>query len=76
MKDFIMAALPFVILGICVIVIIINRKDSKKTYISEGMCLGMSFGVMISSMFSNNYGLGISLGMFVGEAIGSLILKK
>lgn len=32
MKDFIISALPFLILGICVIVIVTNRKDSKNLY--------------------------------------------
>lgn len=34
MKDFIMAAFPFVIAGIGVIVIIMNAKKNKKKYLT------------------------------------------
>lgn len=76
MKDFIFAALPFVIIGICVAIIAANYKNEKKTYASEGMALGMCFGVAISSAFHINYGLGISLGLLIGEAIGITKEKK
>ena len=51
MKDFILATLPWIIIGISVAIIVVNnnkvntKKTSKETYISEGLCLGMSFGV-------------------------------
>ena len=76
MKDFIFAALPFVIIGICVAIICANFKEEKKTYCLEGMAIGMCFGVVVSSVFPINYGLGISLGMLIGEAIGICKEKK
>lgn len=44
MKDFILAALPFVIMGISFAIIIVNnhKNKNKGTYTTEGMCLGMS----------------------------------
>lgn len=78
MLDFVLMALPFVIIGICLIVIIVNNKKNKidSTYIGEGMCLGICFGVLFGSMFSNHLGMFLSLGMLLGEAIGSCINKK
>lgn len=76
MKDFIFAALPFVIIGICLAIICANLKKDKKTYCTEGMSIGMCLGVALSSTFDMNIGLGISLGMLIGETIGILIEKK
>ena len=76
MKDFIFAALPFIIIGICLAIICANFKKDKKTYCSEGMSIGMCLGVALSSTFKMNIGLGISLGMIIGEVIGILIEKK
>lgn len=76
MKDFIMSALPFVIAGICVIVIVMNSKKNKENYLLEGMTLGMCFGLMIGNLFDGNIALGLSLGMLVGEAIGASVKRK
>ena len=78
MKEFILAALPFVIIGLCVAVIVKNCKTSKeeKTYITEGMCLGMCFGSLIGSFFIKHIGIFLSLGMLIGETIGCSIKKK
>lgn len=76
MKDFIIAALPFVVIGICLAVICANYKTDKKTYCSEGMAIGMCFGVAVASTLHINFGLGISIGMLIGEAIGIGIEKK
>lgn len=78
MKEFILAALPWVIMGISVAVLVVNRKKTQgtvDTYITEGMCLGMCAGTVLGSMDVFNMGLGISLGMLVGEAIGYCIKK-
>ena len=74
MKDFIFASLPFIIIGICVVIIVVNNRKNKnkESYISEGMCLGMSFGLLIGASFSSEHlGMFLSLGMLVCEAIGS-----
>lgn len=82
MKDFILAALPFVITGISIAIIIVNcNKENKKlkegTYISEGMCIGMSIGLLIGNLFDLEYlGMSLGLGMLIGEAIGSCIKKN
>ena len=76
MKDFILAALPFVVIGICLAIICANGKKFKQTYCSEGMALGMCFGTAISTALHINIGLGISIGMLIGEAIGICKEKK
>lgn len=76
MKDFILAALPFAVIGICLAIICANFKSEKKTYCSEGMALGMCFGVAVASAFHVNFALGLSIGMLIGEAIGITKEKK
>lgn len=77
MKEFLLAALPFILCGIAVIVILINtnKQTTKDNYLVEGMCLGLAFGSMIGAMFSSQLGLCLSLGMLIGEAIGSYFKK-
>ena len=80
MKDFIFAALPFVIVGICLALLAANHnriKDSKeKNHMAEGMCIGMCFGVALATSMHFNLGFGISLGMLVGETVGMFMPKK
>ena len=76
MKDFIFAALPFIIIGICLAIIFANGKKYKQTFCSEGMAIGMCLGVAIASALHINLGLGISIGMLIGEAIGISKEKK
>ena len=76
MKDFILSALPFIIIGICLAVICANGKKYKQTYLSEGLAIGMCFGVAVASALHINLGLGISIGMLIGEAIGISKEKK
>ncbi|MDO5812064.1 MAG: hypothetical protein Q4Q31_03110 [Bacillota bacterium] len=77
MKEFLFAALPFILCGLAIIVILMNTKKqtSKDNYLIEGMCLGLVFGSMIGALFSSQLGLCLSLGMLIGEAIGSYFKK-
>ena len=76
MKEFIISALPFVIIGICLAIIFANFKEKKNTYCSEGMSIGMCLGLVLSTTLKFNIGLGLSLGMLIGETVGILIEKK
>ena len=76
MKDFILSALPFIIIGICLAIIFANFKKEKQTYCSEGMSIGMCLGLVLSTTLKFNIGLGLSLGMLIGETVGILIEKK
>ena len=85
--EFVMAALPWIAVGLLLAVFAARSAGSKKKakqsgekqngdYGTEGMCLGMCFGTAIGTALGNNTGLGISLGMLIGLAIGSAIEKK
>lgn len=76
MKDFIFAALPFLIVGICLAIMCahFNSKD-QKNYMTEGMCIGMCLGVALATPLNISMGLGISLGMLIGETIGMLVKR-
>lgn len=76
MKDFIFAALPFIVVGICLAIICANFKKEKKTYCTEGLVIGMCFGSAIATALHVNLGLGVSIGMLIGEAIGISKEKK
>ena len=73
--SFLKNALPFIIFGISVVVIVINL-NKKNTYLSEGMLFGIAIGVAVGYGFKLQLELCIALGMIVGEAVGSLFVKK
>lgn len=75
MQDFIMAALPFIIIGVCLAVFFANPRK-KKSYMTEGLCFGMSLGVAAAPLFGGNMGLCLSLGMLAGVVAGMQIPKK
>lgn len=75
MKDFIYAAFPYIVIGISIAIMSVNKKNKKDdNYIIEGMLYGMSFGLLIGTSF-NNIGLFLSLGMLLGESLGYLVKK-
>lgn len=81
MKEFFVAALPWVITGLCVAVLAVhmkrNKSQEKETYIGEGMCFGMCLGVSLQSMIGvDNLGTAMCIGMLVGEVIGMIIPKE
>ena len=79
--DFMNAAFPFVVIGICLAIISANHhkqegKEDAKNYMVEGMCLGMCLGVVFSDSLGIGLGLGASLGMLIGETAGMFFKKK
>ena len=79
--DFIMAALPWIAMGLLLAIFCVRsatekRKSDQKdeNYGTEGMCLGMCFGTAIGAAL-DNIGIGISLGMLIGLAIGTCMKK-
>ena len=78
MKEFMMAALPWICIGIAIALFAANHGAVKKAkendkeygnYITEGMCLGMCVGTALD-------GNSLSLGMLIGMAIGMCIRKE
>ena len=81
MKDFILAALPWVVATLFLAVLIIRRNISKnkekkaEDYSTEGMSIGMCLGCAVGASNIMNIGIALSLGMLFGLAIGMLIKK-
>jgi len=91
MTDFILLALPCVVLGVVSVIMIINfnrrnsntkdNAENKKDYISIGMSLGMCFGVAIGSALMGIFGAvalnyGICFGSIFGMTLGMYFNKK
>ena len=77
MKEFMMAALPWICIGIAIALFAVNHGAAKKakendkeygSYMTEGMCLGMCVGTALG-------GNGLIYGMLFGLVVGMLIKK-
>lgn len=77
MKDFLINALPWVIIGCCLALLFAFRgRIKQQNYMTEGMCIGMCIGVALGSTGLLNLGIGVSLGLLVGLIAGLLIKKE
>ena len=85
MKEFLLAAVPWVITGLCVAILAVqmSRKRSKgkdgekkENYMLEGMCVGMCVGMCCETNLGFTPGTGLCVGMLVGEVIGMMIPKE
>ncbi len=89
MRDFIMAALPWVCmgLGVAVSLAVLNEDKTKAEAAGEdkaaaaqrsrglvkGICIGECIGIAASSALQVSMAYGIGLGMLVGVLLGKLI---
>ena len=81
MKEFILAALPWVLCGIAVAIICANLAGSKqKTQkkLDRRIALGLALGLMFGSALNaaglwGSHGLGLALGPLWGMALASLL---
>ena len=81
MKEFLLAALPWVCIGLAIAILTAhwgsdgkqkggkNSSSPKDNYMVEGMCLGMAVGLSLGKA-------GYSYGMLLGMVIGMCIPKK
>lgn len=91
MLDFMKAALPWIAIGLSMIIAGMSsksrkakassettdvKKDGKENYIAVGMCVGMSIGMLLGQLLYNNLALGMCIGMSIGLAASSSIKKK
>ena len=84
MKEFIQAALPWVLMGIAMAVAAVTLSGRKKkagsgeknSYAGEGMAVGMCLGVAMGSSGVMELSMGLSLGMLLGLVIGMSMEKK
>ena len=79
MRDFILVALPWVVVILFLAMLIIkkyiskNKEKKAEDYSTEGMSIGMCLGCAIGASNIMNIGIALSLGMLFGLAIGMLI---
>ena len=78
MKEFMMAALPWICIGVAIVMFAENHSAAKKAkesdkeygnYMTEGMCLGMCVGIALG-------GNGLVYGMLMGLVVGMFIKKE
>ena len=80
--DFVMAALPWLTMGLMLAIFAVkensrkNNPEKEDNYGSEGMALDMYFDTAIASAMKQDIGLGISIGMLMGLAVGTSMKKK
>ena len=79
MKDFLLAALPWVIMGLATAILVVNHGTQKQTdkqcgeRIALGAALGLLFGVMLNNCgLWDNHALGFAIGPLWGMALVSL----
>ena len=81
MRDFIMAAVPLVVVGIALAVFFTGRAGKKKKqekesgYEAERMSLGMCFGAAVGAIFPEYIGVTLSAGMLIGLLVGMYVKK-
>ncbi|MBE6948817.1 MAG: hypothetical protein E7456_03120 [Ruminococcaceae bacterium] len=71
MKDFFLAALPYICIGIAIALFVVNHgmiKKGKNNFMTEGMCLGLCVGTALG-------GNGMIYGMVLGMVVGMFIEK-
>lgn len=77
MKNFIIAALPWVVIGCSLALLFTFRgRIKQQNYMTECMCIGMCIGVALGSTGLLNLGIGVSLGLLVGLIAGLFIKKE
>ena len=81
MRDFMMAAVPLVVVGIALAVFFTGRAGKKKKqekesgYEAEEMSLGMCFGAAVGDIFPEYIGVTLSVGMLIGLLVGMCVKK-
>lgn len=79
MKGFLTAALPWVLLGVSLAIVLASFADEKKkgkeNYGMPGMCLGLSTGLAVG-ISVHQMSMGMCIGMLLGLGIGRHITKE
>lgn len=71
MKDFMMAALPWVCIGIAIALWAASaggKKEGQGSFVAEGICLGLCVGLCLDAAYTG-------YGMLAGAVVGMLIRK-
>ena len=79
MRDFIQAALPWVLMGIALAISLANQNSEEQSDGSQNavyMGIGMMFGITAAAAgILHSYALGISIGMLGGLVVGNAVRK-
>lgn len=91
MRDFVTAALPWILIGIALAVFAVSaalgakvrrrrrengEPEAPGSYQMEGMCFGTAIGVCFGSIGIVNLGIAIAAGILLGMLVGMLIPKE
>ena len=83
MKDFLSAAIPFVLIGIALAILAVSCSGQRKNrgnqgaHMATGAGLGLLLGVMLNGCgLWENHILGLILGVLWGMTLGSLYREK
>lgn len=78
MKEFLFAAMPWIIMGIALAILAVNYGVKKRcAHIAAGAGFGLLLGVTLNSCgLWENHILGIVLGLLCGMALGALYQDK
>lgn len=72
MMDFIVAAFPWLVMGLSLAVALVNLNRTKaNNYGMVGMLFGMSIGLTLASSLPFSRGNCMAMGMMLGLALGS-----
>ena len=83
MKEFVLSALPWVMMGIALAILAVNQgletqKDEKRdAHIATGAALGLLLGVALNNCgFWENHALGLALGPLWGMALAAICRSR
>ena len=84
MKDFVLAALPWVLCGVAVAIICSrmgSREEKKSGKVDQRIAIGLALGLMFGSALNSiglwqNHGIGLALGPLWGMALALLLDNK
>lgn len=89
MQTFLMRAMPWIVIALCLVLGISlhlrqkadrrrhpERQQQQDSRINEGACIGMCVGVAAASVARLNYGMALGTGALIGALIGSRIRKS
>ena len=86
MKDFIAAALPWVLIASAVAIFVAvnyrqsqrqkNGENVRQTRMNEGACFGICVGIAMGTSDVMGLPLAIGMGMLMGEVLGMCLKKK
>ena len=84
MKDFIAAAIPWVLCALAVAIVCVRlggSKERRSKQLDNNLAIGLALGLMLSPALNSmglweNHGIGFALGPLWGMALASLYQKQ